>query len=613
MYSKSHSSSPKPAAFLTALPSSISAPSLLLLQKQPSLGGSHRKPKFNKNISNSNNSSHINSSLNSSNSDLKSKDKSNKNFIKNNNNNNNSSPVNNNCISNNSNKYKKNSIGNNRNNKNNHNNKSTISSSSIVLGQSRADQSFTDEQQEHMIDVFNKLNINTVSTTTTTTTEKILDKNILQDPESYDTIITKTVSTIKDEEEQEKEVVVKEEICPISIDEEIFKQYTPFLSVLSDMISNMLTDEDLDNNSSLSDQLQVFNVDQVPDISIHDYIQRVFKYLPFGTDIFIFSTIYLDRLIQKNPKIISKLNIHRLFMASILASSKFHNDKSLNNRYYAQVGGVPLWEMNLLEVNFLTLLNWNLFVDTEIFNAFKNSIQSKIDKETEELVTKNSSNNNNNNSNNNNNPLSESTTSSTSTTPTTVSPPQTPKTNPVVKLQIKDNNNNNNSNSNQNNYNNNNNNQNNNNNMKRSTTNNNFSKIINRSRNNYQQNQQNHHQSNYLTYPLPSQPALQQMHHHHGIYNAYYQNYQYFYQQPQPQYYVTSTPFEYQYHSNGSIDGSLQSTPPTASPSLDGGYIPNSHVSSFQQQQPQQPHSWQNETYFYPSTQQQYSSNHFYQ
>lgn len=55
-------------------------------------------------------------------------------------------------------------------------------------------------------------------------------------------------------------------------------------------------------------------------------------------------------------------NIHRLLITSIMLAVKFHEDFYYSNSFYAKVGGLPLPELNHLEVQFLLFINFELTV-----------------------------------------------------------------------------------------------------------------------------------------------------------------------------------------------------------------------------------------------------------
>lgn len=71
-------------------------------------------------------------------------------------------------------------------------------------------------------------------------------------------------------------------------------------------------------------------------------------------------------------------NIHRLLITSVMIAAKFFDDHYYDNRHYSQVGGVPKEEMNLLELEFLFLLEFNLYVDPKEYDNFRTVLYRRI-------------------------------------------------------------------------------------------------------------------------------------------------------------------------------------------------------------------------------------------
>jgi len=57
-----------------------------------------------------------------------------------------------------------------------------------------------------------------------------------------------------------------------------------------------------------------------------------------------------------------------------MCSAKFFDDHYFNNAYYSKVGGVPVAELNCLELEFLALINFELFIRLEDFKKFYSEI-----------------------------------------------------------------------------------------------------------------------------------------------------------------------------------------------------------------------------------------------
>lgn len=52
-------------------------------------------------------------------------------------------------------------------------------------------------------------------------------------------------------------------------------------------------------------------------------------------------------------------------------SIKYNEDDYYSNSFYAKVGGVSLQEINSLEVEFMKMLKYTFFIDDELFNKYK--------------------------------------------------------------------------------------------------------------------------------------------------------------------------------------------------------------------------------------------------
>jgi len=119
------------------------------------------------------------------------------------------------------------------------------------------------------------------------------------------------------------------------------------------------------------EKLSLFHTEQVPAVSIGYYFQRLAKYTEVSTECLMLSMVHINRIIATQPEVeVNSLNIHRLLLTSIMCTAKFYDDCYYNNKFYSRIGGVPLSELNTLEVEFLALLNFDLFVPEAVYVDF---------------------------------------------------------------------------------------------------------------------------------------------------------------------------------------------------------------------------------------------------
>ena len=157
-------------------------------------------------------------------------------------------------------------------------------------------------------------------------------------------------------------------------------------------------DEDDDDEDDEDDEMKnkylanvlAFHGTNVPGISLQAYLARVLKYCPVTNEVFLSLLVYFDRIAKKannlNQKkknsnsdtndpsnsneseqlfVMDSYNIHRLIISGITVSSKFFLDIFYKNLRYAKVGGLPLEELNYLELQFLLLLDFKLMISVE--------------------------------------------------------------------------------------------------------------------------------------------------------------------------------------------------------------------------------------------------------
>ncbi len=123
------------------------------------------------------------------------------------------------------------------------------------------------------------------------------------------------------------------------------------------------------NNSSII----LFNNDEIPNILIYNYVNRIVEYTNCEDNTLILSLIYLNQIIKKNINL-TVYNIHKFLFASILLALKINEDKIYKNEYYSSIAGISLKELNLIEYHFLTILDFQIFIPENIFNYYKNEL-----------------------------------------------------------------------------------------------------------------------------------------------------------------------------------------------------------------------------------------------
>jgi len=112
----------------------------------------------------------------------------------------------------------------------------------------------------------------------------------------------------------------------------------------------------------------------IPNIGISQYLKRIMNYTEVSDCAVISSLLQILNIYEGKAIDVSPYSIHRLLLAAVLVSAKFHDDFYFNNKYYAALGGIPVREMNKLEVEYLMITNFGQ-VDFKTYTDFYSELQ----------------------------------------------------------------------------------------------------------------------------------------------------------------------------------------------------------------------------------------------
>ncbi|KAJ3172924.1 hypothetical protein HDU88_004378 [Geranomyces variabilis] len=106
-------------------------------------------------------------------------------------------------------------------------------------------------------------------------------------------------------------------------------------------------------------------------ISLVDYLQRIVRYAAIEPICLLVLLIYIDRICGRSRTfIVSSLTVHRLVITAFCCASKALCDSYLTNTSYAKIGGISIHELNILELDFLSLIDWDLCCNAELMQTY---------------------------------------------------------------------------------------------------------------------------------------------------------------------------------------------------------------------------------------------------
>ena len=96
--------------------------------------------------------------------------------------------------------------------------------------------------------------------------------------------------------------------------------------------------------------------------------------LKINDNILVLIMMYIDKIISKGNFIVCNENVNKLFYTCIMITQKYYEDNSLNNKTYADLVGINYDDLLKMEMEFMKLVNFELFIKEEDFQKYKQKI-----------------------------------------------------------------------------------------------------------------------------------------------------------------------------------------------------------------------------------------------
>ena len=123
-------------------------------------------------------------------------------------------------------------------------------------------------------------------------------------------------------------------------------------------------------NDVLNLKDNIFYLDQIPDISLENYIYHLIKYTDMSISSLILAVIYIDQFCEKFGYVLSMHNIYRILLIFVYISIKLNEDIFVKSDYYAKISGVSVKDLNMLEYQMCVAMNFDFYVKSEYYQQY---------------------------------------------------------------------------------------------------------------------------------------------------------------------------------------------------------------------------------------------------
>ncbi|KAI7860228.1 cyclin-domain-containing protein, partial [Circinella umbellata] len=115
------------------------------------------------------------------------------------------------------------------------------------------------------------------------------------------------------------------------------------------------------------------------------FCQKVLKATQISCACVLLALYYIYRLRSAYPSIRASIGSEvRLFTTALILANKFLDDNTFTNKTWSDVSSIPVRELNIMEMEFLSALNYNIYIHHQKFSAWVSQCQHWVSLMTEQ-------------------------------------------------------------------------------------------------------------------------------------------------------------------------------------------------------------------------------------
>ena len=142
------------------------------------------------------------------------------------------------------------------------------------------------------------------------------------------------------------------------------------ISAIASNLKDIIKQNQKIQNNKYMFRDKIFYLEQIPPISLEDYIRHLVKYTNMNISTLILSIIYIDLFCEKFQYFLSFNNIYRLLLISVFISLKYNEDIMVNIKTYSNIAGVSVEELKMLEYQMCVALDFDFYVKSDYYQEY---------------------------------------------------------------------------------------------------------------------------------------------------------------------------------------------------------------------------------------------------
>ncbi|KAI9478382.1 MAG: cyclin-domain-containing protein [Benjaminiella poitrasii] len=125
-------------------------------------------------------------------------------------------------------------------------------------------------------------------------------------------------------------------------------------------------------DTNLDHQRETANIANRTSSAFKKFCKQILSATQLSESVILLSLKYIAMLLQNNPSIQgAEGSEYRLFTVALMLANKFLDDNTFTNKTWSEVSGMKVTDLNIMELEFLDVLQFKLFIRKDEFDRWK--------------------------------------------------------------------------------------------------------------------------------------------------------------------------------------------------------------------------------------------------
>lgn len=117
-----------------------------------------------------------------------------------------------------------------------------------------------------------------------------------------------------------------------------------------------------------------YHLSNLDNYDFEDLFEFCCKILRINDNLLVLIMMNMDKIIAGGKFILCNKNINKLFYTCLMVTQKYYEDNPINNKTFAELVGINCDELLNLEMEFMSMIDFKLYIKEEEFEKYKQKI-----------------------------------------------------------------------------------------------------------------------------------------------------------------------------------------------------------------------------------------------